>query len=167
MTQGLWNQQFLVTTMLSHGTPVQILTSKWEIKWQLASKLLVNIGFMEVSYIPPTLDLFELAVVSVLTDVKHYTRSSKRNTIKYDKEEGFHYVLSDCRSELAMIQGTLLQQQNILQRFLGGRDQDKLVGDDEYRSSWTCVENARETLNRHYRRTQRIDGDAERIEKSV
>jgi hypothetical protein len=122
--------------------------------------------FGNIKYLP-TLDLFESTVVSVLTEVKNYTQGPKRNTIEYDTEERFHHVLSDCRSELAMIQSILLQQQDILHRFLKVRDQERLDVDAQYRSAWSRIDNAREMLDQQYRRTQKIDGDAERIEKNV
>jgi hypothetical protein len=53
--------------------------------------------------IPPTLDLFERRVVSVLSEVKTYITETKRNAIDYNSETNFMHVLSDCRSELAMI----------------------------------------------------------------
>jgi hypothetical protein len=72
--------------------------------------------------IPPTLDLFERRVVSVLSEVKTYITETKRNAIDYNSETNFLHVLSDCRSELAMIQHILEQQEEILISLLNDRD---------------------------------------------
>jgi hypothetical protein len=64
--------------------------------------------------IPPTLDLFESRVVSILSDVDMYIKETKRNAIDYYSEANFLHVLSDCRSELVMIQAILEQEEIIV-----------------------------------------------------
>jgi hypothetical protein len=127
--------------------------------------------------IPPALDLFESAVVSVLSDVKHYVKNTKRNAIDYDTEERLTHVLSDCRSELAMIKHILGQQKQVLDALLDNRkeiwdedEEDARMRGRPPRSRdpcWKTVENALGTLRRYYGRINKIDGDAERIEKNV
>jgi hypothetical protein len=73
--------------------------------------------------IPPALDLFESRVVSVLSDVKKYVKETRRNDIDYNSEANFLHVLSDCRSELAMIQHILAQQEEVLVGLLDDRSQ--------------------------------------------
>jgi hypothetical protein len=73
--------------------------------------------------IPPALDLFESRVVSVLSDVKKYIKETRRNDIDYNSEANFLHVLSDCRSELAMIQHILAQQEEVLVGLLDDRRQ--------------------------------------------
>jgi hypothetical protein len=50
-----------------------------------------------------TLDVFEQRIVSVLTDVMAYTKTTTRKDIDYKTEVELLYRLSDRRSELAMI----------------------------------------------------------------
>jgi Mg2+ and Co2+ transporter CorA len=169
--------------------------------------------------IPPTLDLFENRVVSILSDVKKYMDHPKRE-IEFSKEAGFHHDLSDCRSELAMIKHFLKQQEEILNQLLDDCSRNKeasypidrkaptkdqeapALGDKEASSSqtkeasssggnqglpprngdttpqpqlkqaitaaaWQPVEDARQMLKEYQKRIQKIDGDAERIEKNV
>jgi hypothetical protein len=112
-----------------------------------------------IKHVDPPLARFENRVVSILTDVKKYIQDTNRSRIRYDKEAGFHHVLSDCRSELAMLDYVLTQQEEILTSLL----QDCKVSTEE----WGTVFEARTTLARYRRAVQKIDGDAERIEKNV
>ncbi|KAI8941550.1 hypothetical protein NX059_002766 [Plenodomus lindquistii] len=119
---------------------------------------------------PPALDLFEGFVVSILADVHKYTEGTDRNSIRFETEKRFHLDLSDCRSELAMIQHVLAQQKEILENFIISRDarhDTRLEEEPEYADVWSRVEEAREILEGYNKRTQKINGDAERIEKSV
>lgn len=113
-----------------------------------------------------TLDIFEHRVVSVLTDVTNYTRTAMRKDIIYKTEVELLYRLSDCRSELAMIQHILAQQKEIMLKLLENRDDSRRESEANYSHSWAKVEKALETLDSYQRRTEKIDGDAERIEKT-
>jgi Mg2+ and Co2+ transporter CorA len=137
--------------------------------------------------IPPTLDLFERRVVSLLSEVKRYIKETNRNAIDYNSEANFLHVLSDCRSELAMIRHILDQQEDILVRVLDHRNQagptspprstrnsnDKEVSGCEqletlrHEWNWGPVEVAHQMLKQYQKRITKIDGDAERIEKNV
>lgn len=145
--------------------------------------------------VPPILDLFEGRVVSVLSEVKEYMQSAKRNILDFDTEVRFHHDLSDCRSELAMVQYFLAQQDEILSALLKEHNQVKdttptkqqeigsgtsnagTPAEDEdtadakpYQPSqadWAPVEEAYIMLKRYQERVRKIDGDAERIEKTV
>lgn len=134
--------------------------------------------------IPPALDLFESRVVSLLSEVKMYMRDTKRNAIDYDTEERFHHVLADCRSELAMIQNVLDQQEEIMGNLIAECGQPQPgTGQVPLAASFTTARQgalpnltepdltplmkAQVTLLRYRKRIQKIDGDAERIEKNV
>jgi hypothetical protein len=121
----------------------------------------------------PILDYFERHVVKVLARVKYYMERSERNQIDYEKEKQFHHDLSDCRSELAMILHILKQQKDIIIAFR--IDVEK---DSKSDSSNTNQEAAdTETLHlldecliklkKYEEKVFKIDGDAERVEKSV
>lgn len=143
--------------------------------------------------IPPTLDLFERRVVGILSNVKEYMRHTKRNRINFKEEERFHHAISDCRSELAMIKHILKQQKMVLDDFRQdvSRDIEDLRSRARTReSTWkgssvseerqkfvirlngltdsvrlidsTCV-----ILEKYQERIQKIDEDADRIEKNV
>jgi hypothetical protein len=137
--------------------------------------------------VPPTLDLFERQVVSILSAVKTYTKETKRDEIIFEKEESFHENLSDFRSELAMIQYILQQQETILDKLIddGQRNRAAKValqqqaneGKDtpavenpqpEWPSpEWAPILQARDMLTRYQARVRKIDADAERIESNV
>jgi hypothetical protein len=139
--------------------------------------------------VPPTLDLFEIQVVSLLSEVKTYIRDTKPNAIDYETEERFYHVLSDCRSELAMIRHVLNQQVEISNSLLEdcGHPQAAMTHQrtttsttsaqrlvpgplpvsNEPPPDWTPVKKAQNMLNRYQKRIWKIDGDAERIEKNV
>jgi hypothetical protein len=136
------------------------------------------------SKVPPTLDLFESRVVSLLSEVKTYIRDTKRNAIDYDTEERFYHVLSDCRSELAMIQHVLEQQDEILSSLLEDCCHPQAITPNQLNPSsiphlqpparhvelapdWTPVRKGQAILKRYQKRIRKIDGDAERIEKNV
>jgi hypothetical protein len=141
-----------------------------------------ELKFQDGTKVPSALDLFESFVVSVLSQVKEYIKTENRNMIDYDKEAEFHHKLSDCRSELAMIQHFLLQQEDILQSLLEDNDYNQTPTRSKSRKSskdpadksnhkppldWTPAKKAQAMLKRQQRRVQKIDGDAERIEKNV
>ena len=52
---------------------------------------------------PSPLDIFEIEVVSVLSDVDKYVDETTPSSIKFKKERNFLHILSDIRSELVMI----------------------------------------------------------------
>ncbi|KAH5261463.1 hypothetical protein HBI70_159220 [Parastagonospora nodorum] len=113
-----------------------------------------------------TLDVFEQRVVSVLTDVMTYTKETMRKDIKYKTEVDLLYRLSDCRSELAMIQHILAQQKDIMQKLLKKRDESQYRSEATFSHSWADVQRALKSLDEYQTRTEKIDGDAERIEKT-
>jgi len=63
---------------------------------------------------PPTFDLFENRVVGILSEVGDYVGAGKSSEVEFAKEQYFTHVVSDVRSELAMIQHFLEEQETIL-----------------------------------------------------
>lgn len=131
---------------------------------------------------PPTLDLFESQVVSILTEVKRYLESPKRNYIDFDKEKDFHHALLDVHSELAMIKHFLSQQQKILSRLFHEHETHETLPPSHYyvpqtladkdhgngySMNWRFVDKAQMMLGNYQDRVDKIDGDAERIGASV
>jgi hypothetical protein len=119
-------------------------------------------------YAPP-LDLFETRVVQLLSEVREYIEQpsggkSSSSGLEYRRERYFIHVVSDVRSELAMIQHVLEQQERILKQFL----KDCLpASEKQHLPDWTPIEASQETIQRYVRRVRKIDGDADRIEKSI
>ncbi|OAL42875.1 hypothetical protein IQ07DRAFT_637475 [Pyrenochaeta sp. DS3sAY3a] len=131
----------------------------------------------------PTFDLFENHVIQVLSNVKTYMNDTKRSQILYQEEWRFHHDLSDCRSELAMIKYVLDQQMEILGAFQTdvakeideipvfstgeARNIDLIDKQRDLQAAKGLIEEAMIILQGYDRRTKKIDGDAERIEKNV
>ncbi|KAH7067399.1 hypothetical protein BKA63DRAFT_570701 [Paraphoma chrysanthemicola] len=133
--------------------------------------------------VPPILDLFERQVVRILSEVKRYMVETPRKRIIYAKEEAFHHQLSDCRSELAMVQHVLNEQASVITPFREDLTQELEVmkregsdseedGDNEFVEN--ALENALRVLNdaltnlkEYEQRILKIEGDADRVEKNV
>ncbi|KAI6085166.1 hypothetical protein F4821DRAFT_241298 [Hypoxylon rubiginosum] len=116
---------------------------------------------------PPTLDVFETAVVSVLSDVDEYVREQHSTVIDINEEAKFIHRISDIRSELIMIQDVLDQQKKVLTLFLEDptRDTDTAEYINEYK--WAPICEARSKIEDQFNRTKKIDRDADRIEKVI
>jgi hypothetical protein len=124
-----------------------------------------------------TLDLFETRVVNLFSEVREYTAMKDRN-LNFHQEQYFLYVISDVRSELAMIRSVLEEQERILEDLLYDcRPRRSLDLQDPIDPTdprpideplyWSPVINARGTLSRYKQRVTKIDGDADRIEKAI
>jgi hypothetical protein len=124
--------------------------------------------------VPPALDLFERQVVKVLSDVKTYIRTTPQSRIVYVKEKGFHLSLSDCRSELAMIQHILTQQKGVIDAFCADltrelKDEKRYREDEKWliTSALDQLHEADIALKQYQERILKIDGDADRVEKNI
>jgi signal transduction histidine kinase len=121
---------------------------------------------------PSTLDLFETRVVNLLSEVRGYTAMRERN-LNFRQEQYFLHVISDVRSELAMIKSVLEQQEDILKEMLKDLPEsvDRFDPSDPRHAAgppdWTTAEDALVTLERYKKRVDKIDGDADRIEKAI
>ncbi|KAH5343605.1 hypothetical protein HBI49_227260 [Parastagonospora nodorum] len=114
-----------------------------------------------------TLDVFEQRLVSILADVMTYTKETNRRGFNSETEvDLLLYRLLNCRSELAMIQRILAQQKDIMQEMLKKRDKSRRGSGATYSHSWADVEKALKSLDEYQKRTEKIDGDAERIERT-
>ncbi|CAN9294807.1 unnamed protein product [Alternaria alternata] len=118
---------------------------------------------------PPPLDLFETRVVGILSEVTNYVKKvpgdeSNISKLDYRRERYFIHVISDVRSELAMIKHVLEQQERVLKQFL----EDCLPAKEERPSpNWVRIKASQETIQQYMRRVEKIDGDADRIEKNI
>lgn len=119
---------------------------------------------------PPPLDLFETRVVQLLSEVRKYIEQpsggkSSSNGLEYRRERYFIHVISDVRSELAMIQHVLEQQERVLKQFL--KDCVPTTSEKQQSLDWAPIEASQETIQQYMRRVKKIDSDADRIEKSI
>lgn len=118
---------------------------------------------------PPPLDLFETRVVGILSEVTNYVKKvpgdeSNINKLEYRRERYFIHVISDVRSELAMIKHTLEQQERVLMQFL---KDCKQASEEPLLPYWVPIKASQETIQQYMRRVEKIDGDADRIEKNI
>jgi hypothetical protein len=157
------------------------------------TKLQSATGEQLVSY-PSTLEIFEVAVVQVLSDVtkymdsanstefgmrsKTYTEASMREEMRL--ERGFIDNISDIKSELSMIDEILSQQEEIistmivspkslLEEEIQKRTPETYITEEEIRLQGivSILEDARLKIHRYRKRVIKIDNDAGRIEKTI
>jgi signal transduction histidine kinase len=130
------------------------------------------------------LDLFENRVVGIASEVDGYVGDGKSSVVNFAEERYFTHIISDVRSELAMVQYFLEQQERILGDFIDSCEINRPAAvtpdqtsshsppsrsEEEKRSAsnWARVERAGATIKKYQRRATKIDGDAERIEKAI
>jgi hypothetical protein len=118
---------------------------------------------------PPPLDLFETRVVGILSEVTDYVKKvpgneSSINGLEYRRERYFIHVISDVRSELAMIKHILEQQERVLMQFL---KDCKHASEEPPLPYWVPIKASQETIQQYMRRVEKINGDADRIEKNI
>lgn len=121
---------------------------------------------------PPTLNIFEMAVVSLLSDVDEYMNQNS-TTLNLKKESEFIHEISDIQSELFMIQDVLNQQEDLLKSFIDDCDQTRdgmLAGalwPEDKLKLWDKVHSAQKNLDQYRKRIGKINRDAERIEQVI
>lgn len=118
---------------------------------------------------PPPLDLFETRVVGILSEVTNYVKKapgdeSNINKLEYRRERYFIHVISDVRSELTMIKHILEQQERVLMQFF---KDCKHASEEPPLPYWVQIKASQETIQQYMRRVEKIDGDADRIEKNI
>lgn len=109
--------------------------------------------------VPPTLDMFENALVTCLAEVDEYVQSEDSKKSMETKEYKFIHEIWDIRDELAMILEVLGQQMTIVDELLQVLD----------KRSEHCPElkGAKKLLERYIKRAIKMDKDAERIERGI
>jgi hypothetical protein len=122
----LWLWRFGTLVISAHGTrdnmtdiPCTVVCAELQLALMVANCIKhfgEELVLANGTKIPPTLDLFECKIISILAEVKAYITHTKGHGINYDEEVKFHHVLSDCRSELAMIQHFLQQQEELVDK---------------------------------------------------
>ncbi|KAJ3570895.1 hypothetical protein NPX13_g5573 [Xylaria arbuscula] len=131
----------------------------------------------------PPLDYFEAGVVRVLEDVRGYIDDKAMSHPDMEKEHEYMFRIADIREELAMIRHVLNSQLHILNTFIreferrysdsppfldrGDPDDSKRLERKDIDRKWEEVKGSRDIIDNYQKRINKIDSDAERIEKSI
>lgn len=126
---------------------------------------------------PSPLDIFEISVVRILSDVEAYTDPNKKLLPEdIEEERDFMHRIADVREELAMIQEILSQQGEILSSLIRDTEHHELHAIlDEARerqtyweeTNWEELKLSEKSIDRFKKRVAKIDRDAERIENLI
>ncbi|KAI1170584.1 hypothetical protein F4777DRAFT_594859 [Nemania sp. FL0916] len=130
---------------------------------------------------PPPLDIFERGVVRILQEVTKYIDPGRALRPEIEKEHGFMFRIADIREELVMIQEILTQQLEIFENLIEdfeNRDPDiKDLLDprvdpadlcrEKDKEHWKTIKIGRGKIQKYLKRVNKIDSDAERVEKRI
>lgn len=108
------------------------------------------------------LDYFEIGVVRAISDVEKYMASTTSANLDIKKEWTFMHRISDIRSELAMIQTILDDQNGIMESLIQKLDQGA-----KSHEKWPTVQAAVQNIEAYTKRVRKIDRDAERMERKI
>ncbi|KAI1742761.1 hypothetical protein F4680DRAFT_26332 [Xylaria scruposa] len=115
---------------------------------------------------PCPLDIFEMSILDVLSEVEAYANPSIESQLSIDKEQGFLFEIADIQEELAMIQDVLNQQLIIIDKFM--RDLEiPGFGGLAFRTGWEELKLARTNIETYQKRVNKLNADAARIEKRI
>ncbi|KAF2099363.1 hypothetical protein NA57DRAFT_55333 [Rhizodiscina lignyota] len=111
---------------------------------------------------------FEKAVATTYDEVQRYMEHGM-DVIQIEEEERFIHYISDIRDELAMIKNVLIQQEEVWNAFWKDRSKEiwKDTKPDVKSTLQRIIERPMEQLPKFKRRIEKIDGDAERVEKWI
>jgi signal transduction histidine kinase len=133
-------------------------------------------SFEGTNHRPSVLDFFEIRVLDLLSEGTAYIYRNKSSHLDFLMEQNFLSVIFDTRGELDMIRSVLEQQEKILDKLLADRTSNEAVPttspsalptDNRKPADWALVEEARNTLSEYRQRADKIDHDAERVEKAI
>ena len=131
----------------------------------LLAHLIDKFGEAQAEMFQSPLDIFETGVIQVISRVETFMKQP--TSVKPDdiiKERDFMHDISDIRSELAMITEILRQQEYILESMIKNAS---LNFDEQRDPVWAKVVDASQQLDTYRQRVNKIDRDAERIEKNI
>ncbi|KAI1362170.1 hypothetical protein F5Y08DRAFT_355555 [Xylaria arbuscula] len=126
----------------------------------------------------PPLDYFEAGVVRVLEDVRDYIDDKAMSRPDMQKEHEYMFRIADIREELAMIRHVLNSQLHILNTFIsefephpclgnGNPCDENCPGREDVNHKWEEIKGSRDIIDNYQKRINKIDSDAERIEKNI
>ncbi|KAI1653919.1 hypothetical protein F4813DRAFT_373216 [Daldinia decipiens] len=127
--------------------------------------------------LPSPLDIFEIGVVRILSDVEAYTDPNKQLLPEdIEKERNFMHRIADVKEELAMVQEILDQQKEILRSLIQDIENhefrnmsEKCVGvEKNYNEGrWEKLKLSAKDVDGFQKRVSKIGRDAERIENLI
>lgn len=126
-------------------------------------------------------DIFESSVVRVLADVDSYVTSRPSARPEMETERELMFRIADIREELVMIQQVLAQQLEIIEKLIYDIEENnhKLDMENNERSMtgevpsniskqrFIQVKRSIADIKKYQKRAEKIDSDAERVEKRV
>ncbi|KAI0387169.1 hypothetical protein F5Y04DRAFT_288868 [Hypomontagnella monticulosa] len=130
---------------------------------------------------PPPLDIFEMGILRVLSDVQAYTIPSNELRVEMMKESNFIFDIADIREELAMVRFILHQQLDILQSLIGdikdfcsdllpysgSKDESEEWETRKRKREWETITDSEIKIKSYLKRVEKLDKDAGRIERRV
>ncbi|KAF2660086.1 hypothetical protein K491DRAFT_109518 [Lophiostoma macrostomum CBS 122681] len=137
--------------------------------------------------IPPTLGIFETAVVAVLSDVRNYLIHRQSQNINIAQETKFLESIADIQNELDMIETIIEQQENIISAFAddlnsqNAESEEKMtsgnLSDEEQKVEATRARDRQKALQvlnqgtkclqKYKKQIEKINRDASRVAKSI
>ncbi|CAN9243934.1 unnamed protein product [Alternaria alternata] len=116
------------------------------------------------------LQMFEVAVVTTLSDVQRYL-DGEQDTLtmkgQKKKERDFIHIMSDIHSELDMISAVLQQQAKIMNKFLRETRRLQQAATGQEKKGWALVKEAHALINEYESRILKIHRDADRVDKTI
>ncbi|KAI0382190.1 hypothetical protein F5Y04DRAFT_279974 [Hypomontagnella monticulosa] len=136
---------------------------------------------------PSVLDIFEEGVVQVLEDVHNHIEETKSSRSSLETEHSYMTRIANIRDELSMIKKIINQQLKILNQFIEDfentnpeslpflmpRDAPQhttsfdLSEIELMEQRWKEVKHSRVEIDEYLKRIEKIDNDAERVEKRI
>ncbi|KAI1264867.1 hypothetical protein F5Y18DRAFT_388681 [Xylariaceae sp. FL1019] len=157
--------------------------SHWSPGIQVATLIAQHVSHFGVERYdaPPTLDIFERAVVQILQEVDDYIGPKSTLRPEMGKERDFMFRIADIREELVMILAILEQQLELVERMIEDFEKNdpdikklrtaqfkELDGElREANKAWEKVRNTPNVIEKYRKRAKKIDADAERVEKMI
>ncbi|KAI8960135.1 hypothetical protein F5Y11DRAFT_367643 [Daldinia sp. FL1419] len=135
------------------------------------------------------LQVYETELSAIYSKVNRYAKNVLVEDIDVDKERKFFHEISDLREELSMIKSVLAEQEEVWKDFMStawpqqdlgqqqqgraldgediGRGLSKVPAGFKDEAEWNAVCRPRLLFNRYKRRIEKLEEDAERVERNI
>jgi len=123
----------------------------------------------------PILNIFEKSITNLSEEVNEYLKSIDVEDLEVEKEKRYFHEISDIREELSMIKLILSQQEEVWKDYLTNAWPDYWVDGrfiaplepENHREDWRIITRPQRQFQRWRARIERLDENAERVEKSI
>ncbi|KAI0399839.1 hypothetical protein F4802DRAFT_602577 [Xylaria palmicola] len=115
----------------------------------------------------PIFSVFSKSISAVAEAIDEYTRSTNFVNISIEKERQFLHEINDIREEIAMMQTVLFQQEEIWKEFAFKTWPQFWPDGENGRFKPGPEDKQREGKNMEGRRFEKLDQEAERVEKNI